>query len=100
MGKKLVAKLKDIRKDALKCTDERLKLTQEALSGIRIVKYMAWEQSLTAKIDNVRSQELALLRVAAIYKALNFTLMASSPMIICITTLAVYGALGGELTAS
>ena len=100
LGKKLVAKLKDIRKEALKCTDERLKLTQEALSGIRIVKYMAWEQSLTAKIDDVRGKELALLRVASIYKALNFTLMASSPMIICITTLAVYGALGGELTAS
>ena len=41
-----------------------------------------------------------MLRVAAIYKALNFTLMASSPMIICITTLTVFGALGGELTAS
>ena len=61
---------------------------------------MTWEQSLTEKIDRVRSKELALLRVAAIYKALNFTLMASSPMIICITTLTVYGAFGGELTAS
>ncbi len=100
LGKKLVAKLKSIRKDALKCTDERLKLTQEALSGIRIVKFMAWEHSLTEKIDRVRTKELALLRAAAIYKALNFTLMASSPMIICITTLTVYGALGGKLTAS
>ena len=121
-----MVKLKDNRKDALKCTDERLKLTQEALSGkltitmrlhmvlcvciliptvhaptgIRIVKFMTWEESLTAKIDRVRSKELTLLRVAAIYKALNFTLMASSPMIICIVTLTVYGALGGELTAS
>ena len=61
---------------------------------------MAWEQSLTEKIEKVRSEELALLRIAAIYKALNFTLMASSPMIICIVTLTVYGTLGGELSAS
>jgi hypothetical protein len=48
----------------------------------------------------VRQEELWLLRKAAIYKALNFTLMASSPMIITIVTLALYGALGNELTAS
>lgn len=61
---------------------------------------MTWEERLTEKINRVRTKELALLRIAAIYKALNFTLMASSPMIICITTLTVYGALGGQLTAS
>ena len=41
LGKSLVAKLKGIRRQALKCTDERLKLTTEALSGIRIVMLMA-----------------------------------------------------------
>jgi ABC-type bacteriocin/lantibiotic exporter with double-glycine peptidase domain len=100
LGKRLVAKLKEIRKLALACTDERLKLTTEALTGIRIVKFMAWEQSLIRKIDAVRTRELGLLRKAAIFKALNFTLLASSPMLICIATLTMFGALGGELTAS
>ena len=53
LGRRLVAKLKEIRKLALACTDERLKLTMEALTGIRIVKFMAWEQSLIRKIDAV-----------------------------------------------
>ena len=100
LGKKLVAKLKELRKQALQCTDERLKLITEALTGIRIVKYMAWEPSLVKKIDAVRTRELALLRRAAIFKAANFTLMASSPMLICIATLTAYGAMGNELTAS
>ena len=75
-----MAKLKELRKQALQCTDERLKLITEALTGIRIVKYMAWESSLVKKSDAVRTRELALLRRAAIFKAANFTLMASRPM--------------------
>jgi ATP-binding cassette subfamily C (CFTR/MRP) protein 1 len=42
--------------------DERIKLTNEMFSGIKIIKLYAWERSFEAKIRRVRDQEMRLLR--------------------------------------
>lgn len=51
-----------VREERIELTDKRLKLCDELLQGIRIVKYFAWEKSYIEKIEGVRRQELELLK--------------------------------------
>src|SRR5690349_1253971 len=47
------------RKKVLPLTDKRVKLTQEVLQGIRVVKLFAWEKSFLSRLDGLRIAELA-----------------------------------------
>ncbi|RHY68312.1 hypothetical protein DYB30_006244, partial [Aphanomyces astaci] len=51
-----------IRRHVLGVQSERVKLTNEVLQGIRVVKLYAWEESLAAQLAEIRSRELALLK--------------------------------------
>jgi ABC-type multidrug transport system fused ATPase/permease subunit len=42
-------------------SDLRIKLTNEILNGIRIIKYYSWELPFVKKIDDIREKELVLL---------------------------------------
>ncbi len=42
--------------------DERIKVTNEVFSGVKIIKLYAWERSFEEKIRRVRDRELRLLR--------------------------------------
>ena len=99
--KKFVKKLRKYQKDILKYTDQRVKITQEVMSGIRIIKLMAWEKSFYDKIGVVRNKEIQKIRVQAIYRALYFSLSMSVPIITVTLSLAVYTVVEGHrLTAS
>ena len=52
-----------IRRTKVKETDKRVKLMNEVLSGIRVIKYYAWEFAFTQKINIIRGRELELLKV-------------------------------------
>ena len=41
-----------------KVADQRVKLTQETLLGVRAVKLYAWEESFLAVIEKLRDREL------------------------------------------
>jgi ABC-type multidrug transport system fused ATPase/permease subunit len=99
--KKFVKKLRKYQQDILKYTDERVKITQEVMAGIRIIKLMAWEKSFYDKIGVIRNQEIQKIRVQAVYRALYFSLSMSVPIITTTLALAVYTVVGGNrLTAS
>lgn len=51
-----------IRKRTNAITDERVKLTQEVISGIRVVKYLGWESAMTDRILKLRTAELKGIR--------------------------------------
>ena len=46
------------RRRAMVFTDKRAKLLQELLSGIKIIKFFAWEDPYLAKIRQVRDLEI------------------------------------------
>ena len=54
LQKKLATKLFLLRRQVLTLTDERVKLVNEVIQGIRVVKLYAWEDSLRKKMDTVR----------------------------------------------
>jgi hypothetical protein len=69
--------------------DKRLKLTNELLQGIRIVKYYAWEHAFQANIESYRVKELdrvkalSLNRSALIFMMQNATTVALGVTLVC-----------------
>lgn len=61
-----------IRKKAAEFTDKRVRLTQEMLNGIRIIKFFTWETSFLETLMKIRAFEfkyarkLLMIRVAVI----------------------------------
>ena len=47
-----------IRLKVLKTTDSRVKLMNEILTGIRVIKYYCWEKPFKGKIHDLRKEEL------------------------------------------
>ncbi|KAJ3317919.1 hypothetical protein HDU76_001008, partial [Blyttiomyces sp. JEL0837] len=85
---------------ALEATDARVKLTSEVLSGIKIVKFFAWEKPLRERIYKLREAELLpqlkLRVVAASFRGMIELL----PTFVTLVTFGSYYALGHKLTPS
>uniref|UniRef100_A0A0L8GHH2 ABC-type glutathione-S-conjugate transporter n=1 Tax=Octopus bimaculoides TaxID=37653 RepID=A0A0L8GHH2_OCTBM len=70
--------------------DSRLRLMNEVLSGIKILKLYAWEGSLEKKILKIRHQELAVLRKAAYLNAFSTFCWLCAPFLVTVATFATY----------
>jgi ABC-type multidrug transport system fused ATPase/permease subunit len=88
--------LMKVRRRQLANTDKRVQLVSEALSGIRVVKYNVMESWLSASINEVRAEELRLLRTQAYLNALNRFMNFATPLIVALVTFGTYIALGAE----
>jgi ATP-binding cassette subfamily C (CFTR/MRP) protein 1 len=97
----IFAALNKFRKLKVSVTDTRVKLMNEMLSGIRVIKSYAWEDAFENKVDVIRDKELYLLKKLAYIIAIGFTLiMFSAPIIQPILIFFVYVKLGNELDAA
>jgi ABC-type multidrug transport system fused ATPase/permease subunit len=76
--------------------DRRVKLLGEALSGIRIVKLLAYEASFADRIAAARQEELAAKRRVAIVSAINTMLLNAGPMVVALLSFLTYGFSGGS----
>ena len=80
--------------------DERVKVMAELLSGIRVVKFFAWEDFFSNRIDDHRSKELSHLKGRKYLDALCVYLWATTPVLISVVTFTMYALTGNELTAA
>ena len=98
---KIFVLLNQIRKKKVKVTDIRVKLMNEILSGIRVIKYYAWESAFSEKIEIVREEELQLLKQLAYVVAIGFTLvLMSAPIVQPILIFFTFIKLGNTLDAA
>jgi len=68
----------------------RIKLTNEMLSGMKVVKLNAWEEPLAKRIANIRGKEISILRyLAYLFGLTNFTI-ALNPFMISLTVFGLY----------
>nr|XP_033962957.1 LOW QUALITY PROTEIN: canalicular multispecific organic anion transporter 2 [Pseudochaenichthys georgianus] len=70
--------------------DSRIKLMNEILNGIKVLKLYAWENSFKEKVLNIRQKELNVLRKTAYLGALSTMAWTSAPFLVALTTFAVY----------
>jgi ATP-binding cassette, subfamily C (CFTR/MRP), member 1 len=78
--------------------DSRVKIMNETLQGIRLIKFFAWEASFQGKISDIRDEELAALRSSAYLRAIMTFLWMSTPLLVSMVTFIVYTVAGYELT--
>ncbi|XP_076615304.1 ATP-binding cassette sub-family C member 3 isoform X1 [Chaetodon auriga] len=70
--------------------DSRIKLMNEILNGIKVLKLYAWENSFKEKVLAIRQKELNVLRKTAYLGALATMAWTSAPFLVALTTFAVY----------
>uniref|UniRef100_A0A8C3AF08 ATP-binding cassette, sub-family C (CFTR/MRP), member 3 n=1 Tax=Cyclopterus lumpus TaxID=8103 RepID=A0A8C3AF08_CYCLU len=70
--------------------DSRIKLMNEILNGIKVLKLYAWENSFKEKVLAIRQKELNVLRKTAYLGALSTMAWTSAPFLVALTTFAVY----------
>jgi len=74
----------------MKYKDVRIKLMNEVLNGIKVLKLYAWELSFQKKVLAIRDQELDVLRKAAYLNAASSFTWTCAPFLVSLTTFAVY----------
>uniref|UniRef100_A0A8D0D9D9 ABC-type glutathione-S-conjugate transporter n=1 Tax=Sander lucioperca TaxID=283035 RepID=A0A8D0D9D9_SANLU len=70
--------------------DSRIKLMNEILNGIKVLKLYAWENSFKEKVLAIRQKELQVLRKTAYLGALSTMAWTSAPFLVALTSFAVY----------
>ena len=94
-------KITGFRREMLKHTDQRVKLMNQLLVGIRVLKMYAWESAQEAAVLEVRKQELGALGKAIPYRVGLQTLLFAAPSLAMVTCFVVYGTVNPDaFTAS
>ncbi|OQV19026.1 Multidrug resistance-associated protein 1 [Hypsibius exemplaris] len=70
--------------------DHRMKLMNEILNGIKILKLYAWEDSFEDKVQTVRNRELAALKKSANLKAINMITWLFTPSLIALVSFTTF----------
>ena len=66
----------------MKEKDARLKLMNEVLNGIKVLKLYAWETSFQEKVMAIRRREVKLLRQSSYLQATMTFMWTSAPFIV------------------
>ena len=87
-----------LRGQTTKVTDTRVKLMNEVISGIRVIKMYAWEKALSAALVAIRAKEMVFVRRTGRLRAANLALFFISPICVSFLTFLTFHFIGGELT--
>ncbi|KAF8937350.1 hypothetical protein BGZ58_002845 [Dissophora ornata] len=79
----------------MKAMDSRLRLVNEVLGGMKIVRLYNWEESFKEKIAVVRRDELKVLRKFGTMFSFVALVFLSTPLVITLVSLAVFATHGG-----
>ncbi|NWU14120.1 MRP3 protein, partial [Cephalopterus ornatus] len=76
--------------EQMRYKDSRIKLMNEILGGIKVLKLYAWEPSFSEKVLEIRKNELRVLKKSAYLNSLSTFAWISAPFLVALTTFAVY----------
>ncbi|KAJ1647430.1 hypothetical protein LPJ64_001206 [Coemansia asiatica] len=89
-------KMHALSKQLMSYRDTRMRIMDEVLSGIKVVKLYAWESSFVKHINDVREfLELATIRKYGILQAMFSFFMTLVPFAVSFTTFGVYSIFDG-----
>jgi len=80
------------RREMLLHTDRRVRLTNQLLTGIRVLKLYGWEAAQEAAVLAARDAELGRLRAAIPSRVGMQTLLFAAPVLAAVASFAAYGA--------
>ncbi|XP_044271381.1 multidrug resistance-associated protein 1 isoform X1 [Tribolium madens] len=83
-------KVKVLQIKQMKNKDERVKLMNEVLSGIKVLKLYAWEPSFEKQILKIRSKEIQVLKEAAYMNAGTSFIWSCAPFLVSLVSFGTY----------
>lgn len=93
----ILKKLNGYQASLSKVMDERIRNTVEMLSGIRVVKYMGWEEQFFARIQEKRRLELDWMRKVHWCRVGSSTINYATPRLVAALTVILYSVSGHDL---
>ena len=89
--------LKSLQSQMAKVRDERIKVSNEVLGGMKVIKFQAWEAEFEKRINEIRDRELAIFRKYCIMQSVSGAVFTTVPLLVSIVTFATYIGVGNEL---
>uniref|UniRef100_A0A670ZSQ6 ABC-type glutathione-S-conjugate transporter n=1 Tax=Pseudonaja textilis TaxID=8673 RepID=A0A670ZSQ6_PSETE len=86
----LVTKSRRIQVKNMKHKDERMKIMNEILNGIKILKFFAWELSFQKQVEKIRAWELKGLLHFFHLQSFAIFIFSCAPILVSLATFAVY----------
>ncbi|CAH0555481.1 unnamed protein product [Brassicogethes aeneus] len=83
-------KVKILQIKQMKNKDERVKLMNEILSGIKVLKLYAWEPSFENQVIKIRNKEIKVLKQSAYLNAGTSFIWSCAPFLVTLATFVVY----------
>ncbi|XP_059617015.1 multidrug resistance-associated protein 1 isoform X2 [Phlebotomus argentipes] len=83
-------KVKTLQIRQMKNKDERVKLMNEVLSGIKVLKLYAWEPSFEDQVLKIRTKEVQVLKEQAYLNAGTSFIWSCAPFLVALITFATY----------
>ncbi|XP_058822716.1 ATP-binding cassette sub-family C member 4-like [Topomyia yanbarensis] len=81
-------------------TDERIRLMDEIISGIQVIKMYAWEKPFAKLIQMARRMELKIVKKSSYVRALYMTFLLFTTRTALFCTMMAMALLGNDLTAA
>ncbi|XP_044753452.1 multidrug resistance-associated protein 1-like isoform X2 [Coccinella septempunctata] len=86
----IINKVKKFQINQMKYKDERIRVTNEMLGGIKILKLYAWEPFFEDTIQNIRKKELYEMKKAAFMNAGSNFIWTCAPFMVSFVTFVTY----------
>ena len=83
-------KIKILQVANLKYKDERIKVMNEMLDGIKVIKLYSWEPCFETKITAIRRKESDTLKKLRVYRAALMFITSLTPFLVAITSFATF----------
>ncbi|EDV27233.1 uncharacterized protein TRIADDRAFT_54972 [Trichoplax adhaerens] len=81
----------------LKYADERVKIMNEIITGMRVIKMYAWEKSFAKVVTAIRKKEIKHILRIAYMRAFLVTMQFVSPLLMLYFSVVMYGLFGNRL---
>ncbi|KAM3966704.1 ATP-binding cassette sub-family C member 4-like [Aphomia sociella] len=82
-----------------KRTDERVKVMNELVSGIQVIKMYSWETPFQKVVDNLRKLEVKLIMRTSMIKGFSSALGVFTERFILYVTIVTFVVMGGDITS-
>ena len=90
VSKRVTTRIKQASEQVQDCRDARAKLVAALLPAVKPIKFLRWESWATAKMNELRAQELEAQRRRQILNMINWFAGQASPILIASATLLCY----------
>ncbi|KAI9291397.1 hypothetical protein K502DRAFT_333222, partial [Neoconidiobolus thromboides FSU 785] len=80
-------KTSDLQVQNTAITTHRVHLMSEILTAIKLIKFYAWEQPFSERINEIRKKEINLIKRTMQIKAINFAVVFAVPVIVALLSL-------------